>query len=343
MPTLECNFACEYCYETKHAGFMSENVRKGIVRWIDHIAESSKHFGIGWFGGEPLLDFPLIEEINQYAIEVCETNKCTFRSHITTNGYLLNEDMIKKVDILNIFSFQITLDGAPETHNKSRPLRNGKGTFDTVYENILKLLDQTNAIVRVRVNVDSENYNSVFKLLDMIPDKYKTSKLRFTFLKIFPSPDENAVINKDIKEKSISSTVMMKELFVYAIKKGFHVQFPLLAVNEQFCETCSENYFIVHPRGEIYKCSVAFELGKRIGVITEEGNIEIDHAMMSKWSSYVIGDYEKCTKCKLLPLCYGGCLFQRFEGYDGCPYEVDDLDGIVELKYFAAVNSKDLE
>lgn len=336
MPTLDCNFACTYCYETREKGFISRNGIKGIKNWIRTSSSKGKHVNLSWFGGEPLLDFSIIEEVNRFAVQICTEYNCQFQSQITTNAYLLTEEIIRKIDDLHIKQIQITMDGMPEYHNRFRPLRNGEGTFDVVFSNILKVLDQTKTTINLRVNVNKENYHSITGFMDLIPKPYRIPRLKIYFRNIFQAPDHKKQ-NQEVVEHITSDHQSLRKLYLYALEQGFFVQFPIAFLKDYHCQTCLKNNYVLHPSGTIFKCSVGYELEKKVGEIRSNGDLDLDYGVLSKWLSHVPGDDPKCRECILLPLCQGGCRYLRLIGKQACPYEISDLPGIIEMIYFYTV------
>ena len=74
-PTLECNFACWYCYEKHSQGYMSEDTISKIKKHLNYMVEEVgvESISIGWFGGEPLLYFDeVVYQISLHAKELCE-------------------------------------------------------------------------------------------------------------------------------------------------------------------------------------------------------------------------------------------------------------------------------
>lgn len=101
MPTLDCNLACKYCFEgsNRHAGMMSIEV---VERLKQHIKEQYGNGGellrLIWFGGEPLLGFGIIEEITEFI----QSLEIPFEASIITNGVLLNDSKIEKLNYLRL-------------------------------------------------------------------------------------------------------------------------------------------------------------------------------------------------------------------------------------------------
>ena len=123
MPTEECNFRCNYCYESFKKGKMSENIVKNIKSYISkHISNYSSLF-LSWFGGEPLLALDIIEELSEFIINMSRRSKRNFYASITTNGYLLNAENFKRLLQCKVLHYQVTLDGLQQSHNKFRVLK----------------------------------------------------------------------------------------------------------------------------------------------------------------------------------------------------------------------------
>ncbi len=113
-PTLDCNFKCWYCYESHPQGVMSKDIMNRIVKFIKNNVE--KHIisglNLSWFGGEPLLYFKeVVYPLSLQLKDIIESNNMTFQNNITTNGYLIDKDMLDMCDKIDLREFQITIDG----------------------------------------------------------------------------------------------------------------------------------------------------------------------------------------------------------------------------------------
>jgi uncharacterized protein len=110
-----------------------ETAKKGIDFLIDHSIDCSR-VNIGFYGGEPLLEFELIKKCIDYAVQKAEGKELTF--NITSNGTLINEEIIKYFEMHDV-SLMISLDGPGEIHDKERKFASdGCGTFSKVIENV---------------------------------------------------------------------------------------------------------------------------------------------------------------------------------------------------------------
>ncbi|MEA4922665.1 MAG: Cys-rich peptide radical SAM maturase CcpM [Eubacteriaceae bacterium] len=142
--TQKCNFRCSYCvysggyYNRTHSDreMTWEIAKKSIDFLIEHSFDTDL-IDVGFYGGEPLLRYDFIEKCIDYTMSQAEGKKVTFS--ITTNGSLLTEHMVEKFMKSNV-DLVISLDGPKVVQDRNRCFINGEGTFDTVYNNLTKLL-----------------------------------------------------------------------------------------------------------------------------------------------------------------------------------------------------------
>lgn len=148
--TTKCNFRCKYCtysdnYEfTRSHGsnFMAFDTAKLAIDYYMENFETvyKRNFErapiISFYGGEPLLNFALIENTVTYLKSKYKEYKQDFQFHITTNGLLLSEK-IQKFLYENKFNVLVSIDGYKENHDRNRVLSNGLPTFDKVYKNYI--------------------------------------------------------------------------------------------------------------------------------------------------------------------------------------------------------------
>ena len=139
--TQNCNLRCQYCvYSGSYINRvhnnkrMSVEVAKQAIDFLVKHSENSKEISIGFYGGEPLLEVPLIREVVDYAEGVFSGKKLLF--NMTTNATLLNIETAKYL-YEKKFNVTISLDGPKATHDSNRIFANSnKGTFDAVMQNL---------------------------------------------------------------------------------------------------------------------------------------------------------------------------------------------------------------
>lgn len=139
--TQECNFRCKYCvysgkYKTRtHSkNSMSFETAKKAVDFLLARSVDLDMINIGFYGGEPLLEFQLIKSVVEYFKDKCEGKK--YILNMTTNATLFNDEILSFLQENN-FVMLISLDGPKEIHDQNRVFAsNGEGTFDTIMERI---------------------------------------------------------------------------------------------------------------------------------------------------------------------------------------------------------------
>ena len=124
-PTLNCNFKCWYCYENHlYKSKMEVDILERVKKHLENVIKKLNHtqrFHLGFFGGEPLLYYTdVVQPILKHLKLLCMEYGVDSSIGITSNGYLIKEQMVNELKELNVSSFQITLDGGREFHNKVR-------------------------------------------------------------------------------------------------------------------------------------------------------------------------------------------------------------------------------
>src|SRR5262245_43801144 len=147
LTTLQCNFACDCCFQGDHGDYneradrMSLETAHRVIAWITRELDRVRpeKLLLTFFGGEPLLNLPVMYEVAERMWEATQERQVPMYVNIITNGLLLTPDVVDRMKPLGLNGVKITLDGDRDTHNRMRPLRGGQGTFDRIVENIRKV------------------------------------------------------------------------------------------------------------------------------------------------------------------------------------------------------------
>lgn len=284
MPTEQCNFRCTYCYEAFELKKMSGSVRRAVKNLISRRAESLSLFEIHWFGGEPLVAMDVIEELSRHALTTCGEEGVHFRGSMTTNGYLLSPKTFANCLELGIVSFQITFDGDRDVHDKSRVLGSGKGTFDTIWENVLatKDVDRDFRVV-LRVHYTAENYKDVAVFMAKLHAVFGSDgRYSIDLESINPLGGKNdAAITRLTRQQKAEI-----EAYMWAAS-GWPA--PASDVPLYICYAAHANSLIVRSDGKLSKCTVALESDfNLIGELTPEGEIVADQKKFQRWIAPVV-------------------------------------------------------
>ena len=137
---------CRYCiYHPDHPEYrefghrnMEWDTAKKAIDFLKAHSQKSEHRHIGFYGGEPLVNFELIKQAVQYAKEIFDNN-ITFA--LTTNATLVNTE-IASFFADNDFNLIISLDGPEELHNANRIMVNGEGSFNQTIRGCKKIFQE---------------------------------------------------------------------------------------------------------------------------------------------------------------------------------------------------------
>ena len=306
-PTMLCNFECPYCYESSDNKFIKNEVKEALYKKIDDLLVKGKKIYLSWFGGEPLLAKNVIWEMSDKLNKLCKRYNTECVYNIVTNGYLLNRPTISKLLNLGIRHAQITIDGIPEIHNKRRKLKGSSSdTFYRIVKNIKIGLDM-GMNFRIRVNVDKINAFCLEHLLKILAKEgLQDCFINLERVRCYTKSETNKTLNaKEYGELLIDFSRQLKE---NGFKYYGGLCYPFTAFS--MCAATVENYLIVDPNGYLYRCSV--EIGR---IKNSYGNIlndpkKIDESVNNlKYLTIDPFSRSECTKCKVLPLCTGGCAY----------------------------------
>ena len=183
LTTLQCNFACDYCFQGDHGDYnkyadkmspaMAASVAEWIERQMDHVRP--KRFVLTFFGGEPLLNLPVMYALAERAHHATEARGIELYINIITNGLLLTPDVVDRMLPYGLNGIKITLDGDRDTHNRMRPLRGGQGTFDRIIENVRRSAGKCR--ISIGGNFDESSVDSYPALLDFLSAQEFADKL----------------------------------------------------------------------------------------------------------------------------------------------------------------------
>jgi len=311
-PTLECNFRCWYCYEQHPDGHMSPITMERIKKYVDRLIEDEKiqQFTLGWFGGEPLLYFDdIVYPLALHFKHTFSKLNLPFSQNMTTNGYSVDREMIKKFDEIDLHHFQITLDGDGETHNRTRN-RQGEPSFDKILQNIIDICSYLpESDVLLRVNFTNEIIAKDFTtILEPIPLHIR-SKIQIHFQRVWQTFGTSAKSHDDIV-RNISGLRDMGFSVVpdnyYTVKRSYR------------CYADRYNFAHINYDGKVYKCTARdYSDELSVGELADDGIIKWKPNIIEKMYARPNFDNEQCMKCRLLPVCGGPCLQRKLDFNEG--------------------------
>ncbi len=265
--TKSCNFMCRYCSFSidNHMGRthtdakMTWETAKCAIDYLSHHSADCNSVLVSFYGGEPLLAFPLIKKVVQYAETIFYTKPISYI--MTTNGFLLNNDEIIDFIANNNFKLTISFDGPKSIQDFHRKKRNnGMGTFKVVRNNIIKLRNRHPLFFSKSVNFISVLFGDenpietieYYKSLGINEDKvkvvyadlsgvdYKLSSYRITSL------ENSQIVNRNLPEEQIKYN-RFKEIL------KDNTLFPSVWQHNGPCIPTFERLFVT-TSGDFYVC-----------------------------------------------------------------------------------------
>lgn len=137
--TQRCNLACRYCYIQKHDKTLLLDNADEIIDFIFRHTPEGEKVDIGFFGGEPLLEFDLLTKITEKIINHPSYCKNRVILSAVSNGTLFSNEIAAFFKEYSI-GIGISCDGPPSIQNKTRPFKGGKSSSQIVEQNVIHAL-----------------------------------------------------------------------------------------------------------------------------------------------------------------------------------------------------------
>ncbi|WFR56179.1 thioether cross-link-forming SCIFF peptide maturase [Anaerocolumna sp. AGMB13025] len=344
----DCNLACRYCFaeEGEYQGrraLMSYEVGKQALDFLIQNSGNRKNLEVDFFGGEPLMNFDVVKKLVAYGREQEQLHNKKFRFTLTTNGILLNDDIMEFAN-QEMSNVVLSIDGRREVNDLMRPSRNGKGSYDLIVPKFKKLADsrnQNNYYVR-----GTFTHNN----LDFSEDVKHLAELGFKQISVEPvvakAEEAYAITEEDLP-------VIFEEydkLAAYMIEKKkegmdfnfFHFMIdlsggPCVAKRLSGCGSGTE-YLAVTPWGDLYPCHQFVGEEEFLMGNVYEGVKKTE--LRDEFKCCNVYAKDKCRDCFARFYCSGGCAANSFkfhgtinDTYDiGCEMQKKRVECAIMLK-----------
>lgn len=307
-----CNLRCKYCFASQgnfgqKPALMPFEIGKRAIDFLVQESKGIRNLEVDFFGGEPLLNFTVVKEIVSYAREIEQNTDKIFNFTLTTNGVLLDEEIIDYI-ITKDISIILSLDGRPETNDRNRVTPEGEGTYNTILPNFKKMLSRNPSSYYIRGTFTRDN-------LDFSQDLAHIVDLGFNSLSLEPAigDDEYAIREEDLPRVLAEYDNLTKKLLEY-YRAGQEVSFfhynlnlqkgPCIAKRQTGCGAGVE-YIVVTPEGDIYPChQFVGEKDYYMGNVTDKS---LDNNIKNIFSQHTLANKAECQRCWARFFCGGGC------------------------------------
>lgn len=306
--TFNCNLTCSYCFihqKSPQDRMTLATAQKAIDLLMERAA--FPNVNITLFGGEPLLEFKLIKKIVPYALDAAKKHNLAITWAITTNGTLVDEDILKffsqhKINML------LSIDGGPETHDRYRRTRSGEGTWHKI-AGLIPLIKASQPWLGARMTVSTEAIDQ------MREDFNQLVGMGINQFIIAPAQGATSWNMEEIKQYGLNQLAILRD-YLNLKQKGCPILIEEFekGENEYTGWGCraGRTSLAVAPNGDVSPCSKLLGLTEEAGrYIVGNVNSEIHVQLLEPFQNPSSCRQPYCRKCSRP--CTGGCYAVNFE------------------------------
>ncbi|MBQ3144479.1 MAG: radical SAM protein [Akkermansia sp.] len=315
--THDCTLRCRYCYAgRKYARAMSrETADRGIELGLEEAARTSGRLDIAFFGGEPLMEWELLQHCHEYLAAEAAARNIPVRYGITTNGTLLSQDRLEWMAERD-YLIGLSLDGSPTMHDTNRRFADGRGSHATVWE----ALERINSFPKLRSKVicvvNPANHHYLREGVRWLHEHYKGDiGLNFDYW-------------SEWTDAQFESLTQELEGMVSDITDSYRVGQPMrveaidgkirshLYAGKEFCNHCriGEQEIAVSVDGKLFPCSRMVGVGDEPEITFGDVRSGIDRAKQHYYIATRGNATPECRICTLRHRCTNTCGCTNYAG-----------------------------
>lgn len=311
----DCNLRCRYCFAGQ-GGYgqwrmlMSFDVARRAVDFLLAHSGPRKHCEVDFFGGEPLMNWPVVQQTVAYIREQEKKHNKIIKLSLTTNGSYLDEKKVKYLTD-NHIALILSLDGRKENHDRMRPGTHGEGTYDQILKNLeYCVAHRDGEEYYVRGTYTRYNLDFTKDVLDMVDKGFPAVSME----PVVGDLTEPYAIQEEDLPRVKEEYETLANAFLRREEEGrpffyFHFNMnlwrgPCLPKRLRGCGAGHE-YLAVVPNGDIYPCH---QFVGRDGYVI--GNVYdgfTDMQMMRDFRTNHVLNKPECVHCWAKFFCSGGC------------------------------------
>lgn len=326
--TNQCNLSCQYCYEFGEDKIATPDGKPKFMEWetaktsVDYLfaeAQGRKSVHITFFGGETLMNFPLLKRVVEYARSRAQELGKVIDFSLTTNATLLTPTIIDYL-AQNAVGVTVSMDGPKEMQDKFRIFSNGRGSYDIIrpkVENLLAKHKTRPIAARVTMTSGAMDVDRIYRHL-----KEELGFYEVGFAPVTTSPDRLYSINEPGMDRVLEQfSALADEYLEYALR-GEHHGFSNVSdtlselhqgVNKSLPCGAGLGMVGVGPSGDIAPCHRFVDSDEHVlGNVSTGIDREKQKDFLSRGN---IDTKYDCHQCWARPLCAGGCHHEAFVRY----------------------------
>jgi len=326
--TNQCNLSCQYCYE-----FGEDKVAtpEGKPKFMDYeTAQASVDFLLGqsagrrtvhitFFGGETLMNFPLLKQVVTYANQRAAGQGRSIDFSLTTNATLLTPAIIEFLSE-NRIGVTVSMDGPPELHDKLRVFANGRGSYDIIAPRVRALIENHRTRpITARVTL-TKGVTDVVKIFRHLKNDLGFHEVGFA--PVTTSPDRLYAINERGMDDVLAQFhVLADEYLEFALRGEMHGFSNVSDTLSELCQGVNKSHPCgaalglvgVGPSGDIAPCHRFVDSDTHaLGHISTGIDREKQKDFLKR--GHINSKYD-CHTCWARPLCAGGCHHEAYVRY----------------------------
>lgn len=326
--TNQCNLSCQYCYEygadkvatpDGKPKFMDLETAKASVDFLLDQSAGRSRVHITFFGGETLMNFPLLRQVVGYATERTKAQQRSIDFSLTTNATLLTPAIVEFLSE-NRVGVTVSMDGPKDMHDKLRVFANGRGSYDLVESRVRALIQnhRTRPITaRVTLTAGVTDVVRIFRHL-----KNDLGFHEVGFAPVTTSPDRLYAINEGGMDRVLAEFhALAGEYLECALRGEMHgfsnVSDTLAELHQGVSKShpCGAGIGLVGvgPSGDIAPCHRFVDSDRHaLGHVSTGIDREKQSDFLRRGN---IGAKYDCHSCWARPVCAGGCHHEAFVRY----------------------------
>ena len=310
-----CNLNCSYCFASqgKYHGdraVMSYEVGRQALDFLMENSGTRRNLEVDFFGGEPLMNFQVVKDLVAYARSVEKERGKNFRFTLTTNGVLVDEDVIEWAN-RECSNVVLSLDGRKEIHDRFRVDYAGNGSWE-------KIVPKFQKFVEARGGKDYYMRGTFTHANpDFLKDIQTMLDLGFNELSMEPvvcAEGDPSALTKEDMTVVMDQYEKLAQLMLERDKAGkpftfYHYMIdlsggPCIYKRISGCGSGTE-YMAVTPWGDLYPCHqfVGEERFKLGDIWNGVSNTEVQ----KEFASCNVYAHPECRDCWARLYCSGGC------------------------------------
>jgi radical SAM additional 4Fe4S-binding domain len=344
----ECNLGCEYCIVNKgeygQKGKMSADTARRAVDYMLERSEGEENLIVDFFGGEPLLNFPVVKKTAEYIDQIRRKKNIQINMSITTNGTILNDEIL---DFFKQYHMAVivSIDGPREIHDQWRKFRNGKGTHSVVTANIEMLVRSLPNVITARTTLTRQSpplmeigyylekmgfHDVQFSRVTEFPNCNSCGN--HTYSELALSEQELTDMGEDYCQAGLSEIQGRSGRMKYSFRTGMlmrHMRYIKQGCPRRYNCGAGIGILGVGIQGDLYPCQYFIDMPVfKIGDVWKG----IDTDRLADFYNTFNNNRQKCESCWVKNLCGRGCFFGAVK--DGCRFaEPDEAECSIIRKY----------